>query len=1268
MATDRKKRRTGIKRPLSYAVAVVVTLVIAAVILTRSPLLPYEVARYVNNHYLKDSPFQFRCERISGNLFRRVVLSDVSLRYHARDASFDVFRAGEIEIVYSLRDVLRLNLIVDDLALRDVAIRVQQGEDGDLVLPVPVIEREMPRAAPISPRVDVRAFAVDGLQVAFGGGGRELAVRDVRLAGSFRYEKGVGELRVGEGAAYLINSERSVSELRFDLLHEGGTLRVRDLLARLDESLVTADGAYSDGRFAGLRAVFNPISLGEVHALGLAPPMTGEFGGHVIVDGALDSLRVSGTLTGTGFGVALTGLSFRGVVAGGVLDLAEIEGDVFGSRVHGAFRYDLAGTHDVYYEGDCEHLDLRHGFVRDPGVPSMSLTGHVRFDHQAAAGRYAFDATLGPSSLAGYEFQSGVARGTYTMGVGLEMTRAVLEREGYTVEAQGRIAADGVFDAVVRADGDDLTYFWDFFDLPRIEGGVSITARVAGPVDDLRVNLNGAVSNVRFLFAGVDSGRVQAEVRGVGGPSPSLRLGLGGSRGRVFGVPCERPQVYLEVDSGVVNVREARIARGDTTLVASFVVRPQPDGTARIDVRRAAVNAVGTTWTLAAPTVIHDQRSVVRIDSLVLGSPHGSLGVAGSYAPDGAGWDLDLWGEHVDVGVMAALLPAVAADGDATFHASIRGAAQRPRIDLSLEARRGFVDSVAFDVLSASARFDPSGYHLERLRLVAAGDTLRSAKLAARARAVHFPVNTVASLLRRAPVAAAVYTGTVEVSGTLERPRIAADGVLEPRAGPGLRFPALAVRGACADGVLRIDEVDVRGPFDARFTGTLPLRISFTGPSSLDSTGTVALDLEIRESDLALVQKHLPGVREASGAVAGRGSLRGTLDRPVLSGEFTWSDGRLRLARLEERFEGINARLLLAGSQIRLASLSARSEQKGALFASGTADVAGLRLSGYRFDVTLREMWIRSIPDFVSQQDGTLVVASVTQPDGRVIPRITGRLDVREATLNWTFSDQGATQSALTRPSEDPGWLLSLDLSADNNAWIRNPDLDVEMRGDVILKRDEEGLYLRGDMTVLRGTYRIYSNKFRITEGTLNFSTAESLRPEVFIEAYTPYKSEGGVERRIYLSLQWPQDKREPTVQLSYDEPGYYESDLWRMLGGSDLAGGFATNALERALNEQMSGLTVEIERRTTEQAGTVGDPERETVVGVGTYLWEDFYLRYRQGLALSAEQAVQVEYQLNRLFLVRSEFIRNSRRGYIARNGQYTDEFNFDVKFRFEY
>ncbi|MCH7550009.1 MAG: translocation/assembly module TamB domain-containing protein, partial [Candidatus Krumholzibacteriota bacterium] len=233
--------------------------------------------------------------------------------------------------------------------------------------------------------------------------------------------------------------------------------------------------------------------------------------------------------------------------------------------------------------------------------------------------------------------------------------------------------------------------------------------------------------------------------------------------------------------------------------------------------------------------------------------------------------------------------------------------------------------------------------------------------------------------------------------------------------------------------------------------------------------------------------------------------------------------------------------------------------------------------------------------------------------------------------------------------------------------WVRNQDLSVEMRGELILKRDEQGLYLRGDLTMLRGSYNVYANKFRVIDGTLNFSTAETLRPEVYINAYTPYRNEGGIEKRIFLSLNWPQDKKEPTIQLSYEDPGYYESDLWRMLGGSNLAGGIAANTLERALNQQMSGLSIEVdqERNDTSQPGT---PEQEMMIGVGKYLWEDFYLRYRQGLTFSTEQQIQMEYRISRLFLLRSEFIRNSRRGYIARNGQYTDEFNFDVKFRWEY
>jgi hypothetical protein len=230
----------------------------------------------------------------------------------------------------------------------------------------------------------------------------------------------------------------------------------------------------------------------------------------------------------------------------------------------------------------------------------------------------------------------------------------------------------------------------------------------------------------------------------------------------------------------------------------------------------------------------------------------------------------------------------------------------------------------------------------------------------------------------------------------------------------------------------------------------------------------------------------------------------------------------------------------------------------------------------------------------------------------------------------------------------------------------------IEVSGQLILKRDQEGLYLRGDMQALGGRYNIYGNKFHVVDGSLNFSTAS--RPAVHLNAYTTRRGSSGLERRIHLNLSWPQDQKEPTISLSYDEPGYLEEDLWRMLGGSTIGAGLAINQLERVLNERMQNIDIEIDQ--SQSAKTVGpgagsndaDPERDMVIGIGRYLWEDVYVRYRQGLKVDSERQVQVEYRLSNLFLLRSEFIRNSRRRWSSENAQYTDEFNFDVKFRWEY
>jgi len=258
----------------------------------------------------------------------------------------------------------------------------------------------------------------------------------------------------------------------------------------------------------------------------------------------------------------------------------------------------------------------------------------------------------------------------------------------------------------------------------------------------------------------------------------------------------------------------------------------------------------------------------------------------------------------------------------------------------------------------------------------------------------------------------------------------------------------------------------------------------------------------------------------------------------------------------------------------------------------------------------------------------------------------------------------------------------SRDAGSEVRVW------QMELGGDLILKRDQKGLYLRGDLDVLRGNYLLYNNKFRITEGRFDFATATTLRPGIYLDAYTPHGRSGEVERRIFLTLSWPADEEGPEITLSYSEPGYSEADIWRMLGGQVVTGSptfsgdgawdagqtatsIASNYLERVLNAQMMDYTFAVENRPIGRSSNGTDGERDLSVAVGRYLSQDLYFSYRQGFNFSEQErpwAIEAEYRLSNMLLLRSEYMRYSEKGITGSSRRTTEEINFDIKFRYEY
>jgi hypothetical protein len=1291
-----ERRRSPVRR-ISAVIAVVISIALVVVIHHESAILPERVAGYVNRHYLAGTPFEFSLDGISGSFYRRIVLKNPVLRYNSEEASYNVFRADRISVTYQLIPVFAFRLLVDDVQMENVAIHLRQDEEGRLILPGTGVPEPGAKKKAVSPVVDVKHFRIDGLELTFGGNETELAVRDVNLDGAFSYERGVGRVSIQEGRAYLIDSKTTVESVRLNARSDWRSIFVEDFAVKLDSSFVMAKGEFREGRFQAVELELNPISLEELHQLGLIPDEHGTFDARISLSGTVDSLGVKGTASGEGLGVELSNVEFDGRLTPEALDLDRVKGHVFGSQVDGKFRIAIE-SEDFTFDGRVDGLDLSRGFIEDSDLPKMSLTGNVQVEHTKAAGRYAWSGALERGVVDGYETFDVRAAGVWVDGVGLTIDHFSTVRPDYRLEGSGTVADGGPAALVFKADGSDFGYFWNHFELPPIGGALSLTGRLEGPLDDFQVNLNGVVRDVTWEFTEVDSGTVQAELRRIGTEAPEVTLSLAGRHARIYDFDVESPSILMEVDTSAVHIHRVQVSRRDSTFVANFDVVTRGERS-RIDLKQATFQSPRETWQAVAPAVIYVSEEEVVVDSLVLASARGEFGLSATRRVRDKLIDGHVWGRNVNLSVFRdALHIPIALEGRSTFDLRFDGGEENPRARLEAEIAHGRIDSVTFEALRINIGFEGTRYRLHELWMQSGDDTLSAAgewacdvsprrlfrddrpesiwraPISASGRMGQYNLTALFRAAHRDLALATAYTGSFEITGTLERPKIETEGEFRPLHEPGWKIPPTSVDVAYADGALRVDRFYITEVADIKATGNFPMTISFRTGARIDTDRPLDGHIEITplpNDALSDFDGYVEALSVLRGVLSGSVDASGTPSSPRLTGAISLARGEVRVRGVQESITGLAVRVDFVDDVVRLTSLRAESDDKGSLVGTGWARVSNYRLVDYRIDMSARDFALRSIPDVDVTFGGNVSVRLEEWREDYRIPNITGRIDIKDAVIKKALGAGSATAgSELALPTDRPDWLARVDVNATKNVWIRNEDLNVELSSDaLVFIRDERGMYFRGDLSVLRGSYKLYGNKFTITSGTMDFSASETMRPSMHIEAYTTYRGADTTDNNIYLVLSWPYDKVEPQISLAYDEPGYSESDIWRMLGGN-IPGGLATNTIERAINAQMTGgFTVDVEQRRRQDADPTDptDPQ-ETYVGVGRYLWEDIYFQYVRGLSVGGEQEVNVEYRLSNKFLLRSQFIYNSRRNRSGIAGQNTDEFNVDLKYRFEY
>lgn len=1302
--SDRKKPIRFRKR-LSLLVAVLLSIVIVVVILKKSSVLPNRLNRYVNEHYLKDSNFRFSCRSVTGDLVNTVSLSDVRLRYYGEDGAIDLFRAKQITMKYSILEVLKLNLAIERLTMEDTDIRLIRDNSGALLLPPLPSGGGVADSKPV-PSIVVEQYEFRGLDVLYRDSTRTIDIEDIAFAGGLRLQDGEGHIEIERGSAFLPATRTQLQSIRFSASYIDNLISLDNLVIMLDRSYIMASGKYLDGTVRHLQFVFNPLDLQEISSLGLIPENSGEIGGNITISGSLDTLNVRGSITGKVSGLVFSGFSFAGMKSGPAIEFSQLEGTVFGSYIKGLFRYDMGADGGYYFDGTCRGLDISEGFISADGIPDTDLYGSIEMEYRRRSDRYRFSAVLDTSSVDKFKSKRIRFDGRWS-AAGLAIDRVEFENPGFTLTGAGSISPSSDIDLIVNLNGHDLAYMWNYLELPLIDSKVSVSGRVAGPADNLKINLNGSIRDASFLFAAIDSGEIQAEIRNV--PSDvSAKVDLRGQRITLSGMEFTEPHIALEAGSGSVDFTDFSFSNGDTLLTTDFLVVPDGDDQ-DILFKHILIKMPSETWASQSAVTLHLSGGTAVLDTVTLGSPSGSMRLAGTYTERGERFDVHVEGRAVEASLLQHSLGIPwQMKGKSRFNADLSGTLEKSNMRVDFALGPGSIRTIPFDGVRFVCRFDSAGYTLEDLRIRSNGDSLSGSgtwrlplsplQLAKRAdrqdqmlrspwsfdlSGTQFPLATVFGALNRKPPFAGAYSGSISVRGMPRDARFVVRGVLSAVAESSMQFPDLTIAAVYEDSLLDINSITFDdGKMQGSIDGRMPVRFDLTDGFQLRTRSPFTLNASVNSRDLSILAAYLDEIDLSRGSLKSTLSAHGTLDNPRFSGNLDFQDCTIRLSGMEEIYSKVNGRITLLDNMVQLSALSGKVGKNGTFHGSGFAELQAFKPVRYRVGCTMENFLFTSIHDFLSLHDGTISLSSLGSGDKPLTPVLSGQLQIKQATITRSLAaDTDGAPSPLTMPSESPSWFCDLEIVAPKKIFIKNPGLNMELGGDVILKRDKSGVYLRGELNVLRGSYALYNNKFTITDGLFNFSAATAMRPEIDLNAYSLYRM-GDEEHRIFLNLSWPQDKKEPKVTLSSDSPGYSETDIWKMMGGTYVASGrsesgwdaagtaqnIAGNYLEGVLNAQMHDLTIDLESRTLDGSGGTQRPEREMTIAIGKYLSEDLYLKYRQGLSISSEREVDIEYRIGTMLILRSEIIRHSGRQLLGKSSQAADEINFDIKLRFEY
>lgn len=500
--------------------------------------------------------------------------------------------------------------------------------------------------------------------------------------------------------------------------------------------------------------------------------------------------------------------------------------------------------------------------------------------------------------------------------------------------------------------------------------------------------------------------------------------------------------------------------------------------------------------------------------------------------------------------------------------------------------------------------------------------------------------------------------------------------VLEPLALAGLRAIL-----HYEDGLALMDAAIINSLGDSLvLKGKTPLNITFSDSLTMQWPGTMDMRLTTANSRLSGFFLEMPGFQQPKAVLNLDLSMEGSTESPLVKGWVAVTDGLLPLPAYGINYEDIKLKASIDGRDIRIDTLSVH-HLNGSLLAKGVMLLDSLGIGGSisSADITMvaDQFYITRHRDFDIQVD-----ADVFFNDKEGLPSFGGNLRVlrsnfnlpvlmkmseTEATLNDPLLvqalkeqqehdvaeiDEDIPEAAPEVKKRDLMKLLTgkLNVELPRNTWIRSPDMQMELYGNLDVVKNSDIFELFGSAGIHRGYYTLYGKRFAIKEGELTFSGGEEFNPLINLKAAYTFRDKN--KNKKILTLIIGGSLNDPDIAFELDGSSIPEADAMAYLlfgqpfdelsysNQAGVSNAIPSRLLTGLISSQLSKSIGSALRLDMIEIDT-GDSWQNTGFMVGKYITNNLFVTYQHRLGDDSNESVSpetitLEYELSRWLFLR--------------------------------